>query len=432
MQQATYVIVGHHNGRNGQPRDDMPSDKHPLLDTLYKAGFALGASALILLATLVVWIEFGATTSADDRLPMAIPGKAMQAVVGGGEVRGERLAMTANHPDGTQFTAVAVWRGRFQAADYPLLRYQIDGSFPDTALTLIWRTSSNPQQLYHADMHAKDSTALWLYLAGHPDWQGTVEELGVYVFASSAGQVASIDHMTLEPLTWRGVLASQWFNWTSYRGWSAQSINLLYGTADRDAPSPVLVGAAWSALAIALLLIAALCGVAWQPGALAAVLLLPWISLDMLWQQELMSQLGQTRQQFAGKTAEQKHLAAVDAYIYRYVMRLKKEVLPDEPARIAILHSSNNHNFDRLKAQYYLLPHNVYNFGRFPPKEGMDSIDFLLVLGDVAGLEFQPQSNTLVWKLGDRSLAVERVDRDSMGGLYRVLHGQPIVEKNHD
>jgi hypothetical protein len=408
---------------------DMEKCKYPLLDILFRAGLALTTSALLLFVIFVSYLNAGVSEGAERPMPMAIPGKSMQAVVGSAQVSGEQLAFTAYHPGEDGLTAVAVWRGRFQAADFPLLRYQIESVFPGPELKLIWRTSSNPGVLYNTGLVGSDNGVLWLDLARNPDWQGTVMELGVYVFANAADQALTISHLTLEPLGWRGVLASHWSDWTSFRGWSTRSINFLYGTADRHALSPVLVAAAWSALAVTLLLIAGLLTGGWQPGALVAVLLLPWISVDLLWQNELMTQLTQTRDQFAGKTVHEKHLADRDSHIYRYIKRLKDELLPEASSRMVILHNSRGHIFDRLKAQYYLLPHNVYNFGRVPPKTGVDGIDYILVLGDIPNLEFRKDTDTLVWKHGKKTLPVELLDSDPVGRLYRVVPQLAGAEK---
>ncbi len=407
----------------------MEKVKYPLLHILCRAALALAASALLLFVLFVLYINTRISVTAAHPVPLVIPGKNMQAVVGSTEVRGEALAITAYQAGEGELSAVAVWRGRFQAADFPLLAYQVDTAFPGPALKLIWRTASDPSVIYNMKISGTDNGVSWLDLSRNPDWQGTVVELGVYASATAPEDALSISHLTLEPLGWRGALASHWTEWTAYRGWSTRSINFLYGTVDHHALSPLVVAAAWSAVAVILLLLAGLFAGGVQPGALVAVLLLPWISMDLFWQQELMSQLNQTRLQFAGKTVEEKHLADIDGPIYRYITRLKDEVLPITPSRIIVLHDSQGHNFERLKAQYYLLPHKVFNFGRGPPKTGLAGIDYILVLGDIPSLEFNPQTNKLVGKHGKKSLSVEQLDKEPMGALYRVLPRKIGAEK---
>jgi hypothetical protein len=397
----------------------MDRFQHSLPNILLRAVLALAVSAGILLALYAVVMDMRAPPRDDRPQAIDIPGKMMEPVVGSALVEGDKLVVTGYEGAGER-TAVAVWRSRFEALDYPLLKYQVDAAFPGPDILLIWRTLSDPGVLYNTELAATDGRAARLDLARLPDWRGTVLEIGVYVRAHAAEQELAIGGLALEPLGWRAALATDWSEWTRFRGWSAQSINYLYGTPDSEGLSPVLVAAAWSALAVLLLLIAGLLRGGVPVGALAAVVLLPWISLDLLWQRELSTQLLQTRDQFAGKTIPEKHLADLDGDIYGYITRLKNEVLPAEPARIVILHDSHGHNFERLKAQYYLLPNNSYNRGRSLPREGLNKVDYVLALGTVPGLEFSAESHTLIWKNRKRTVRADLLDSDPMGTLYRL------------
>lgn len=392
-----------------------------LFETLLKSTLALAASALILLAAFAVYSERQDRGPAATPEPVILPGKSLQAVVGSARVEGEALEFTGYQARDGEFVAVAVSRGRIPAGDYPLLNYRVDTAFPGPALKLVWQTAEEPGVLKSADLQGADGESAWLDLSQNPDWRGTVLEIGVYAYTSDERDALSIAHLTLEPHDWRGELASSWAEWTGYRGWTSRSINLLYGAVDAGAVSPVLVAAAWAALAVLLLWVRGIYTGRAHGGAMVAALLVPWIALDLLWQKELMTQLVQTRDQFAGKTVAEKHLVDVDRHIYRYITRLKNDVLPDRNSRILILHNSHSHNFERLKAQYYLLPHNVYNFGRVPPNYGLETIDYILALGATPRLEYDAQARSLLWKFGKRSLPVELVDDDFMGRLYRVL-----------
>jgi hypothetical protein len=162
--------------------------------------------------------------------------------------------------------------------------------------------------------------------------------------------------------------------------------------------------------------------------AIAGAFLVPWLALDLLWQNKLSIQLALTKAQFGGKTVAEKHLADIDGDIYRYISRLKEDVLPAESARIIILHNSYSHNFDRLKAQYYLLPHSAYNFGRVPPKRGTDTVDYILVLGELPAVSYSESMGALIWKKGKRVLPVEPVDTDPLGSLYRIRRDRATLE----
>jgi len=392
-----------------------------LLETLLRSLFALAASGLLLLVAFAVYSERLDRGPTPPPEPIVLAGKDLQAVVGSAKVAGDALEFTGYESRDGEHVAVAVWRGRIRAEHYPLLRYQVDARFPGPVLKLVWRTAQDPGVLKSVDIAATDGDAAWLELSRHPDWRATVLELGIYAYTEDEHDALSIAQLALQPHDWRGELASTWADWTGFRGWTSRSINLLYGTADAAALSPVLAVGAWAVLAVILLLIMGVVAGRLFAGALAAAVLVPWIALDLLWQEELMTQLAQTRDQFGGKSVAQKHLADVDRHIYRYITRLKDEVLPAGSSRILLLHNSHSHNFNRLKAQYYLLPHNVFNFGRVPPEYGLGTIDYILVLGDSPRLEYDAGRQALLWKHGRRSLPVELLDDDFMGRLYRVL-----------
>lgn len=152
---------------------------------------------------------------------------------------------------------------------------------------------------------------------------------------------------------------------------------------------------------------------------IGVALLVPWLALDMLWQRELNLQFDETRYLFDGKTMDERHLVDQDSEIYRYAKRLKEEVLPAAPSRVFILHDSAGHNYERLKTQYYLLPHNIYNYGQYPLVNAIRPSDFILMLGDIPGLSYQHALGQLAW--GESStLKVSPLDSDKKGQLFRV------------
>jgi hypothetical protein len=107
--------------------------------------------------------------------------------------------------------------------------------------------------------------------------------------------------------------------------------------------------------------------------------------LDLLWQKNLSTQLDETRYLFAGKTQHEKHLADREQALYQYARQLKDHVLPSPGVKIFLLHDSALRDYRRLKAQHYLLPHNVFNFGKLPRENSLQKGDYLLVLDNVGG-----------------------------------------------
>jgi hypothetical protein len=246
--------------------------------------------------------------------------------------------------------------------------------------------------------------------------------VGVHLEGDLRDSPLVIPGLTFAPHGWQARLSSIWSEWTGFRGWSPKSINFLRGSSGpiaMETLSPVLAGALWAGSALLILAVFnRFRGSSDRVGYVIAVAI-PWILIDLLWQRDLTAQLDDTRHLFAGKSIAERHLADIDGHIYQYARRLKGDVLPPGNQKIFILHDSSDFNFERLKMQYYLLPHNVFNYGKSPPKRYTREGDLILVLGQVNGLDYDDIKERLVW--GDRGrLPVELVDMSDMGSLYRV------------
>jgi hypothetical protein len=348
-----------------------------------------------------------------------IPGRTLQPIVGHGVAQDDGLLITGYQKQADEYHAVAVWRGDLQAQAFALLKYKISAQPPDVLLYLTWQRKDGSSTVVSTPLNSNTPGPSVFVLSKHPEWRGTITALGVYVVAQRPDQSLIIDGLVLDSGDATSSLEAPWSGWLEFRGWTQLSINLLRGTTNDSALSPVPVAAAWVALACLLLLVFGMARGRHLPGTFLVVLLVPWIALDLLWQVELQSQLVQSRAQFGGKTAHQKHLADDDAAIYRYITRLKNSVLPTQPVRLVIAHDSRGHNYARLKAQYYLLPHNVFNFGSGPPLHGYGKGDYILVLGKTGSPAYQRDRGKLIWNHG-MEVRVELVDSDPMGDLYRL------------
>ena len=250
---------------------------------------------------------------------------------------------------------------------------------------------------------------------------GTITDIAFFYNGNLSDRPLKIPEITLASHSWHALVASVWSDWKSFRGWSGLSINYLYGTYIQTGVRDSFTHGCYGNLGGA--------GVDFfvsidrsRPRenliSYSAAILIPWITLDQIWQGELSSQLQETKQLFSGKTTHEKHLVDVDQDIYRYTRRLKEDVLPSSPARIFILHDSWVHNLERLKTQYYLLPHNIYNFNQWQPSQHLRSGDYILALGAVPGLTVNARDNQLSWQ--GTSFGVTVIDLDKRGTLYRI------------
>ncbi len=390
---------------------------------------ALLLGGLLLFAGWLAWYQPGAERGAHAPAaqegmaePLAIDGRQMRVVIGRGVVRGEALAITGYEFHAINHNAVAVYRGSLQAAEFPYLEYALQTRFPGPAVNVTWRTASDPRTLHSQSLNTRADQLAVLRLQGLKGWEGTIIEVGVHVITFDPDSVGPVRIEQLEflPPDWRLALASQVSAWTAFRGWGASSINYLRGKNAENGVSVLPVIAAWAVLSICVLAGIGVLRGRRTPVAYALVLLVAWITADLLWQRELNAQLEVSRATFANKSMQERHEADIDAWVYRYIRRLKADYLPTQPARVVIIHDALKHHYDRLKAQYYLLPHNVYNF-----KSGLENGayrrgDYILVLRDATNPVLNEKTHQLVWRDGLR-VPVRVVYDEIRGVLYQVL-----------
>jgi hypothetical protein len=387
--------------------------------SLGRALLVLAVSALALLLIFFAYTVAQTPDGANLSRSKLISGKQLRAVMGTAQMKGDTLEITALKPYKVSHRALVVSRTTFSAGSYPFLKYKINGQHPGLRIYLIWRTAANPRVMSSARLYWNPDKPSVMNLANNIDWEGSIVEVGIDVIGKLRDQPLTLSQLALMPHSWQTAMASVWSQWTAFRGWTGRSINTLQATPDFAALSPVIVMAAWSGAALMLLFGLAALKHDHKLVSYGAVIVIPWIALDLLWQSELSTQLEESEFLFGGKTSLGKHLADVDSHIYAHATRLRDEVLPPAGARIFILHNSDDLNFDRLKTQYYLLPHNIYNYGRTPPTPAVRPGDYILVLGNIPGLSFRPDQGRLVW--GEHEgLSVALSDSDPQGTLYRV------------
>jgi len=395
---------------------DMPEALLPRVIGQAMLALALSAVALLLsYVSLLLSYEALHDTTALDLLA----GAEIRAVAGSAEIVGHQINVTGFQTNGNERQAIVTINQSFDAEDFSLLTYALSNTPPGMRIDLIWRTAAEPATMYLHPLAQIGASKTTASLAEHPKWQGQITEIALRLAGQHKAESVVIAQLNLQPARWGAPLPELWSQWTAHRGWTQRSINTLDGTPNNGSASPVVAMAAWAGLAALILTGLGLARKEYYLAAYATVVLVPWIALDLLWQSELNSQLKETRYIFSGKTTEEKHLSDVDSVIYSYAKRLKQEVLPASPSRIFFLHEALGHNFRRLKTQYYLLPHNIYNFGGDLPAASVRPGDFILVLGKVPGLRFNSKAGQLTWK--HKKLPVSILDKDHQGTLFQVL-----------
>jgi hypothetical protein len=397
----------------------MTLSDYQFFPSLGKALLSLSVSAMILVLLYLCYLNIQTPASVTGQSEQIIPGRYLRAVMGAAQTNDDAIQITGFERHGGLDYAIVTVNTSFRASDFPFLTYKINGRHPDLRVSLIWRTEETPSELYRYDLPWNEDKPSSIALGSNPEWRDQVIEIGLRVTGEPRESPLVVWHLTLEAHSWRGVINSMWSEWTTPRGWNQHSINLLRGTITRHSLSPTVVIAAWAGAALVLLAGMGQYRNRHDFPSYGAVLLIPWIVLDLFWQHELSAQLIETKHLFGGKTTHEKHLADIDSDIYRYISRLKEQVLPPSPSRIFILHNSEGHNFVRLKAQYYLLPHNVFNHGKKPSSRGIESGDYILILGDSPDSTYLEHSGILVWA-ENYSLKADLIDSDPGGALYKA------------
>ena len=393
------------------------------LQGLGKALLALAISALILVAAYLAFYPHATPSNVPSRI---ITGNELSVVFGGARKSSSALQLGELSEDGRAILAHPI---RLYADDYPFLEYTIFDRSPGQTIYLLWRTKENPKETANTRLYWNGNKPVTIDLSKNKAWKGKITELAFDIYGDLRGQPIEFRQLTLKPYSPATLLSAIWAEWTAYRGWTQKSAHHLLGTQSKQALSPTLAIASWAGLALLLLTTAAMFtsgahNLARQIPSFVAAALIPWLALDMLWQSELNTQLDETKTLFAGKTQHEKHLAEREGSLYAYAKHLKDDVLPAPGAKILLLHDSDHRTYTRLKAQYYLLPHNVFNYDRVPRENATDNADYILALGDIRGLQFSAETHTLNWagsKRKTKTLKVALVESHPLGTLYKIV-----------
>jgi len=394
-------------------------------------GIAIGWTALsLVLSGLILSVGYLLFSSSMAGLrseqaaqvaPQKVSGAALAIRSGSGyRTPGRALAVTELRPGVDDGRAIATVLRRFNAADFPVMEYKLAGRHLETYVYFIWRTAEDPETVFNTLLPLNAGKGGTLVLSEQESWTGKITEIGFDIYGKLPEPLL-IKSLTFLPLpqTWQAALADVWREWLVGGSWSQRSVHTLMATHRPSGLSPVIAISAWSGLAFLLLALARLMARPPRPLSFLFAVVLPWLALDLLWQSSLSHRLDETRYLFAGKTQTEKHLANYDSDLYRYAAHLKADVLPAPGTRIFLLEDTAHRTYRRLRAQYYLLPHNLYNYDRFPRPEQTEPGDYILVLGEVPGLAYK--QGALRWD--KKSLPAELIDVHSMGSVYRIVGG---------
>jgi len=301
----------------------------------------------------------------------------------------------------------------FQAADLGRLRVDA-GLVPEgTEVAVLWVRRLEPGKIHDQRIEVNRGRAVPVMLDRNPEWRGEIAMVALGVKGPSP-EPWRIERVTLEAVRPATIARAAIGDWTSFGKWNGRSINVSFGGPESQQLylPPLAFGA--SLLALALLYVRQ----RRRGGALPAwALVLPfvvgWIVVDLRWSAELTAKAAQTWQAFAGRTLDERHLAMEDSDLYRTVS-LARSQLPGTPQRIFV---GSDFDVFRMRAAYYLYPHNVLPFGWYDAK-AMRPGDFVF-LYQKADMRFDATNHALIWPDGSKS-TVTAVLAQTGAGLFRV------------
>lgn len=338
--------------------------------------------------------------------------------IGTGTRTGQNLRLQLN-ASGRGIIALPVPRAPANAFPF-LLHLGFTNAPRDFSIRILWRTAQTGAQVHVYELQEDPGVSLWLDTKELEHWSGHIASLGVMVTGRPGGAVTFKD-ISLLPASLAAQLQSIYVEWTSFIPWQHSSINTHIGLGPAGSTFyPLVVIAALLALSVLAYLLILL--LPWTMSrfdwrAVAAMFLVCWIGLDLIWQHTLFRQLALTYSTFYGKDNQGKLAAGIDGELAEFMTEVKRE-LHSPDSRVFV---SSSDDYLGMRGAYYLYPFNVFwerKGPELPQNKYVHSGDYI-VLVEPAGTSFDAVSGKLLPQ-HDTFLSVEPILSRRMGSLYRV------------
>jgi len=319
-------------------------------------------------------------------------GEALTLVKGQGHGAQGRLTINGLADPGVAL--VSLPQPAFRAEDYPVVRWSISGAQPGTKVEFLWRKTENPNRVFARQLEWAGNSVAPLHMEEDTNWRGQIMGLALLVRAPLDAPIV-IEAMKIEPFSPLGIV---WREWFGTEPWLGTSIHFMDGNEPRQwlAPLPLVAAALGLAMLGYWLLV-------WKKilvpdiRMLWALVFIAWFALDMRWQLDLWQKLGLTQQRYAGKSWEEKHLAAEDGRLFDLMQQFKAK-LPITQPRVLLFADAE---YIRGRGAYHLYPFNVLNGQGLFPAGQFRSGDFIIILGKDE-VEFDLAQHLLKWGTGQQ------------------------------
>ncbi len=400
----------------------------------------LGLSALLLATGFVFFnLEDIETESNLVPTPLKFKGAKFRIALGRGSYKNGSLVLQGMKDGNAVITALSE---AFDASDFPILEYAIKGRHPGLKVAFYWAKKDDPRKTYFAMLPWNGDSEMAYRLKENEDWAGQIVEIGLSINGDLRKRTLVLKELSLRPFDVKALLFVVWSEWMTFEGWKQYSINTILGAPKYALLSPVVAAFAWVVLAVFLFLIWCWFCVASKVGGpirfacstkrsifiLGIIFIIPWMALDAKWQLNLWRQNNETLRLFSRKTHQEQHLAAEDAFIYKYAKKINN-ILPDSPQRIFLL-KEKPRDYVRLKLMYYLLPHNIYNYGSIPDVRKLRDGDFVLAVAPSTRLEYDSEQQLLWYERQKyRAVRAELIHKEKIASLYKIRSTSFILRR---
>jgi len=301
-----------------------------------------------------------------------------------------------------------------QADHYRVLGYSWQPPKMPQEAAFFWRHSDDAKNVTRTEITAAGTHQV--DLSTEPDWHGEIIEFG-FLLAGVNTEAVEVGNITFIPDSLSTRLQLTWRAWATFEEWSQQSLNFLYGGDHRQIIALPLLIAAWLLITSGLFWLSTRMG---KPVSSRQFLttagmlfLVAWILLDIRWVSNNLSQIQLSYKSQWQADDQQRSSAALDGDLYRYVQRLKSDVLGKQSARILIIGDENTVDYYLLRAKYHLLPHSANVASRLKKQLTPGSVDYVISFGQPTDITHIPG-----WGPNWRK-SLKQIDQSEWGVVYR-------------
>jgi len=310
---------------------------------------ALLAATVVATGT-VVFLSKGLPDQAGKTLQY--PATGFNFVFGSGHPAGQRM-LVDEFADG--YALLTSGPVSIQADAQRVLVYTwLPPKMPQEA-AFFWRRSDDAQNVLRTELTVAGMGLI--DLSGESGWRGEITEFG-FLMAGDNGEAVEIGDTLLEPDNLTIRLRLMWNAWTSFEKWTQKSINFLYGGDKHQVVALPILVVAWLLSTLLLLWMFSRFGKNLHSTRFLMIagmlFLLAWVLLDIRWTANNLKQIRLSIESNWQTDEQQRSGNDLDGEIFKFVQRLKSDVLDNQTARILIIGDGNAIDYYLQRTKYHL------------------------------------------------------------------------------